>query len=94
MNDIGVAMVITGTAVSRQASDMELTDDNFASIVSAVEEGRRVFDNLVKSLVFVLPTNIGKALVVLVAEINQKTDSSSGRMERAEGIGRLARSEL
>jgi magnesium-transporting ATPase (P-type) len=65
--DIGVAMGITGTAVSRQASDMVITDDNFASIVAAVEEGRRVFDNLVKSLVFVLPTNIGEAFVILVA---------------------------
>jgi len=65
--DIGVAMGIAGTAVSRQASDMVLTDDNFASIVAAVEEGRRVFDNLVKSLVFVLPTNIGEALVIIIA---------------------------
>ncbi len=65
--DIGVAMGITGTAVSRQASDMVLTDDNFASIVAAVEEGRRVYDNLVKSLAFVLPTNIGEALIVMVA---------------------------
>ncbi len=65
--DIGVAMGITGTAVSRQASDMVLTDDNFSSIVAAVEEGRRVFDNLVKSFMFVLPTNIGEALVIMAA---------------------------
>ncbi len=65
--DIGAAMGIAGTAVSRQAADMVLTDDNFASIVAAVEEGRRVFDNLIKSLVFVLPTNIGEALIIMVA---------------------------
>lgn len=65
--DIGVAMGITGTSVSREAADMVLTDDNFASIRAAVEEGRRVYDNLVKSLAFVLPTNLGEALIILVA---------------------------
>ena len=65
--DIGVAMGITGTAVSKDAADMVLTDDNFSSIAAAVEEGRRVYDNLVKSLAFVLPTNIGEALIILLA---------------------------
>jgi magnesium-transporting ATPase (P-type) len=65
--DIGVAMGITGTAVSRDAADMVLLDDDFASIRSAVAEGRRVYDNLVKALVFALPTNLGQALVLLVA---------------------------
>jgi len=65
--DIGVAMGITGTAVSKEAADLILTDDNFASIAAAVEEGRRVYDNLIKSLVFVLPTNLGEAFIILVA---------------------------
>ncbi len=65
--DIGVAMGITGTSVSREAAAMVLMDDNFASIRAAVEEGRRVYDNLVKALAFVLPTNLGEALVLLVA---------------------------
>jgi magnesium-transporting ATPase (P-type) len=65
--DIGVAMGITGTAVSREAADMVLTDDDFATIVAAVEEGRRVYDNLVKSLAFVLPTNLGLALIFVCA---------------------------
>jgi magnesium-transporting ATPase (P-type) len=58
--DIGVAMGITGTAVAREASDMVLADDNFASISAAVEEGRRVYDNLLKSLAFILPTSLGR----------------------------------
>ncbi|PKO15529.1 cation transporter [candidate division BRC1 bacterium HGW-BRC1-1] len=66
-SDIGVAMGITGTAVSKESADIVLTDDNFASITAAVEEGRRVYDNLVKSLAFVLPTNIGEALILLIA---------------------------
>jgi magnesium-transporting ATPase (P-type) len=65
--NIGVAMGITGTSVAREASDMVLTDDDFATIVAAVEEGRRVYDNLVKSLAFVLPTNIGLALIFVCA---------------------------
>jgi Ca2+-transporting ATPase len=65
--DIGVAMGITGTAVSREAADVVLADDNFASIAAAVEEGRRVYDNLIKALAFVLPTNLGEALIILLA---------------------------
>jgi magnesium-transporting ATPase (P-type) len=67
--NIGVAMGITGTAVSKEASDIVLTDDNFASIAAAVEEGRHVYDNLIKSLAFVLPTNIGLALILMFAVI-------------------------
>jgi Ca2+-transporting ATPase len=65
--NIGVAMGITGTSVSKEASDIVLTDDNFATIVAAVEEGRRVYDNLVKSLAFVLPTNLGLAFILMFA---------------------------
>ena len=65
--NIGVAMGITGTAVSKEAADIVLTDDNFASIAAAVEEGRRVYDNLIKSLAFVLPTNLGLAFILIYA---------------------------
>lgn len=65
--DIGVAMGITGTEVAKESADMVLTDDNFASIEAAVEEGRCVFDNLVKFLVWALPTNLGQGLVILAA---------------------------
>lgn len=65
--NIGVAMGISGTEVAKEAADMVLTDDNFSSIEAAVEEGRGVFDNLVKFITWTLPTNVGEGLVILVA---------------------------
>ncbi|MFP4162821.1 MAG: cation-transporting P-type ATPase [Chitinispirillaceae bacterium] len=65
--DIGVAMGIKGTEASKEAAVMVLADDNFASITNAVEEGRTVYDNLRKSLLFILPTNGGQALVIVSA---------------------------
>ncbi|MBI4804760.1 MAG: HAD-IC family P-type ATPase [Desulfovibrio sp.] len=65
--DIGIAMGITGSAVSKEAAKIVLMDDNFSSITAAIEEGRRVYDNLIKSLAFVLPTNLGLACILSVA---------------------------
>lgn len=65
--DVGVAMGLKGTEVAKEAAEMVLTDDNFASIAQAVEEGRTVYDNLKKSILFVLPTNGGEALTIIAA---------------------------
>jgi cation-transporting ATPase F len=65
--DIGVAMAMNGTEVAREAADMMLIDDNFATIPDAIEEGRGVFDNLKKFIVWTLPTNGGEGLVILLA---------------------------
>ena len=65
--DVGVAMGRNGTEAAREAAEMVLADDNFASIARAVEEGRTVYDNLRKAIVFILPTNGGEALVIIGA---------------------------
>jgi magnesium-transporting ATPase (P-type) len=62
-------MGITGTEVAKEASDMVLTDDNFASIAAAVEEGRNVYDNLTKVVAWALPSNLGQGLIILVAAL-------------------------
>ena len=65
--DIGVAMGIKGTEVTKEAAEMILADDNFASISAAVKEGRTVYNNIEKAILFMLPTNVAQALVIMVA---------------------------
>lgn len=65
--DVGTAMGQNGTEAAKEAAEMVLADDNFASIIHAVEEGRTVYDNLKKAILFILPTNGGEALIILAA---------------------------
>ncbi|MGF6422456.1 magnesium-transporting ATPase (P-type) [Lelliottia sp. 489] len=65
--DVGIAMGIKGTEVTKEAADMVLTDDNFATIASSVKEGRRVYDNLKKTILFIMPTNLAQGLLIVIA---------------------------
>lgn len=67
--DIGVSMGIVGTEVAKEASDVVLTDDNFATIVGAVEEGRRIYDNILKAIQFLLSANVGEVLLIFIASL-------------------------
>ena len=67
--DIGVGMGITGTDVTKNVADMVLADDNFATIVAAVREGRRIYDNIRKAIQFLLASNLSEVLSVFVATL-------------------------
>jgi len=73
MSDIGISMGITGTEVTKEASDMVLADDNFASIVKAVKEGREIYDNIKKYLTYLLRCNIMEIIVMFIAVVSVPT---------------------
>ena len=67
--DIGCAMGIVGTDVAKEAADVILTDDNFATIETAVEEGRRIYDNILNVIQFLLSSNVGEVVVLFIASL-------------------------
>jgi|YelNatPaOPRAMG01_1025707.scaffolds.fasta_scaffold10077_3 Ca2+-transporting ATPase len=88
--DIGVAMGITGTEVTKEASDMVLTDDNFASIVKAVKEGREIYDNIKKYLTYLLRCNIMEILVMFIVMVAVPYLASSSPYEPSSAIALTA----